>query len=219
MKTFLEWMESNIQKPPEAPNILWITGMGSQGYGAKMLAIQGYNVKQVGTITNYYAAGIGRIKRYTILQKLIGKAADAAGKSHLIANMQKHDMETQNSDFVPDVIIGASQGGAVAMQVARQYPHAKFVLIAPAWKIFNADPGDLPKDTIILQGKNDLQVPATDSQTLSQKYGFKVLFYDQGHNLPTNIVKKAVDAQLLNTRAAHLIPVPNKYGFNPKVNQ
>jgi hypothetical protein len=212
--TFAEWLiESkpgftflDPSTPPEAPNILWITGMNSQGWSARELAIRGYNVKQVGTTNNYFAAGLGRIKRYPILNTLIGKTADSLGSAHMASNAQKHDSEMKGTNFVPDVVIGASQGGAVAMQVAHEYPNTKFVLIAPAWKIFNSNPQDLPKDTIVLQGGKDIQVPPQDSEEL-KKYGFKVFFLkDEGHQIPVEYIQKAVDAQLMKTRAAHLIP-------------
>lgn len=198
MKNFYDWMENIGQ---DAPKVLWITGMGSKGLAPKMLAAQGYDVKHIGTTTNRYAAYLGRIKRFPVVNSLFGNTADRLGQTHLAANAQKHDAEKQQ-DFIPDVVVGSSQGGAVTMQVASQYPHAKFVLVAPAWRIFGADPSHLPLDTIILHGKRDIQVPPIDSEMLHKKFGFKVLFNNAGHTVPLQYIKQAIDMQL-----AHRSPI------------
>lgn len=192
---FSEWLSFYENATEAAPKVLWITGMGSTGEGPKWLAAQGYDVEHIGTTTNRYAAYLGRFKRYPVLGNMIGGMANRFGQSHLTANMQKHDKEKVGF-FQPDVIVGSSQGGAIAMQVAHKYPQAKFVLIAPAWRIFGADPSHLPSDTIIIQGKKDIQVPAIDSKMLSDRYGFRVVYTNDGHKIPKEVIKNYVDSQL-----------------------
>ena len=63
----------------------------------------------------------------------------------------------------PEVIVGSSRGGAVAMSVN---PHgARLVLIAPAWKRFDVMPS-VPSDTTILHCTSDDLVHYEDSEDL-----------------------------------------------------
>lgn len=192
---FSEWLTLYENEAEAAPKILWITGMGSTGQGPKWLAAQGYDVEHIGTTTNRYAAYLGRFKRYPLVGPVIGGMANKFGQSHLAANAQKHDKE-KIGFFQPDVVVGTSQGGAIAMQVAHKYPQAKFVLVAPAWRIFGANPENLPSDTIIIQGKRDIQVPAIDSKMLGDKYGFRVVFTNDAHHISPDVIKQYVDTQL-----------------------
>jgi hypothetical protein len=66
-------------------------------------------------------------------------------------------------DEKPDVIVGSSRGGAVAMAVDPK--DARLVLVAPAWKNFGITPS-VPSNTIILHSPNDEIVPYEDSQEI-----------------------------------------------------
>jgi predicted esterase len=178
--------------PKKIPNILYITGMNSSGIKPKILATMGYNVKTLSTTSNVMTATLGRFKRYIAAFE---KQINGLGQQFIQENIAKHDREIQG--FVPDVVVGTSQGGAVAMKLGSRYPKAKFVLNAPAWKIFNAIPENLPSDTIVLQGKKDMLVPFQDSMELKEKYGFNVrIFDDLDHQIPFPLVKMAIDKQL-----------------------
>ena len=61
----------------------------------------------------------------------------------------------------PDVVVGSSRGGAVAMSL--DLKGAKLILIAPAWKRFDA-PGRTPPGTKILHCKADDIVHYEDSE-------------------------------------------------------
>lgn len=191
---FKMWIE-NVETKLN-PKVLWITGMGSTGLAPKQLASMGYEVKSIGTTTNRYAAYLGRFKRYPSISRIFGGSADRIVDDHLKKNVEKHDREIAEEPFVPDVVVGTSQGGAVAIQVAGQYPEAKFVLGAPAWKIFNANPSRLPQDTIIIHGNRDFTVPLEDSKHVSDKFNFNLRVYDMGHTIPLEFIKNAVDDQL-----------------------
>lgn len=193
MRTFLRWLEENHGR--KIPKILWITGMGSTGTSPRQLASMGYDVKFVGTTTNRYAAYLGRFSRYQPISLFSGHVSSVI-KSHLDMNVKKHDEEMMVSNFKPDVVIGTSQGGAIAMQIAKQYPNAKFVLVAPAWKIFGANPANLPSDTIIIHGRKDIIVPIEDSLELAKKYGLNIKIYDFKHQIPLSVIKQFVDEQL-----------------------
>lgn len=67
----------------------------------------------------------------------------------------------------PDVIIGSSRGGAVAMRVAAASP-APLVLLAPAWRRFGVEPV-IRSDTRVLHGIKDDLVPLADSIELERR--------------------------------------------------
>jgi hypothetical protein len=63
----------------------------------------------------------------------------------------------------PDVIVGSSRGGAIAMAVNPR--GARLVLVAPAWKNFNVKPS-VPSGTIILHSPSDEIIPFADSRKI-----------------------------------------------------
>jgi predicted esterase YcpF (UPF0227 family) len=68
----------------------------------------------------------------------------------------------------PACVVGSSRGGAVAMSIDSK--DAKLVLIAPAWKRFNALPV-VRKNTVILHSTQDNIVPFNDSIELALETG------------------------------------------------
>tara|TARA_R110001583_G_scaffold109221_1_gene257885 strand:- start:955 stop:1401 length:447 start_codon:yes stop_codon:yes gene_type:complete len=66
-------------------------------------------------------------------------------------------------DEDPDVIVGSSRGGAVAMSVD---PHgARLVLVAPAWKNYGVPP-TVPSNTIVIHSPLDAIIPVDDSREI-----------------------------------------------------
>jgi hypothetical protein len=210
MQNFYDWLKSKSRRYTEehevSPKILWVTGMGSLGKGPRELAEMGYEVKQVGTTTNLFAAYLGFLRQYEPVNQFLGGHYQDIGRGHLSKNIEKHDEEMEDEDFEPDVVVGTSQGGAVVMQLVHNYPYSKFVLGAPAWKIFGADPSNLPKDTIIIQGEKDNRVFPRYNLQLRDRFGFEVRTYPIGHNIDTKIIKDAIDTQLRRLG----IPIPKR---------
>lgn len=68
----------------------------------------------------------------------------------------------------PQVIVGSSRGGAVALHV--KAPEARLVLLCPAWKRWAA-PVRAPAGTILLHAVEDDVVPWADSQELAAVSG------------------------------------------------
>ena len=66
----------------------------------------------------------------------------------------------------PDLVVGSSRGGAVAMSLDTK--GARVILIAPAWKRFDVQPG-LATDTTILHCTSDKIVHYEDSEDLGHK--------------------------------------------------
>lgn len=195
--SFKDWMKEKDR----SPRILWINGMNSSGTKPVKLAEMGYEVKSIGTTNHYFAAYLGRFKRYSPFA-LVRKTADSMGAKHIDDNVKKQQEESK--DFMPDVVVGTSQGGAVAMQLGNRYPNAKFVLGCPAWKIFGSKLINLPRDTIIIHGKKDLTVPVGDSIELAKNNKFELRIYNVGHGLPLQTLKIAIDDQLRRIG----IPIP-----------
>jgi predicted esterase len=91
-------------------------------------------------------------------------------------------VDTATEKFEPDVIVGTSQGGPVAMRMAKKFPKARLILLAPAWKIFNQPP-DVGPDTIVIHGRKDKVVPYQHSVELCEKNNCRLIWTDDGHDL------------------------------------
>ncbi len=100
------------------------------------------------------------------------KAQYLEGLGHDVLNphLPKEDFEesvTIAQEYIdqesPDVIVGSSRGGAVAMSVDPR--GARLVLIAPAWKRFDVAPS-IASDTTILHCTTDDIVYYEDSEEL-----------------------------------------------------
>lgn len=70
------------------------------------------------------------------------------------------------NEFQPDVIVGSSRGGAVAMAMARS--DVPLVLLAPAWRWCGVEPA-LRAEAIILHSKYDKLVSISDSRELCRR--------------------------------------------------
>lgn len=88
----------------------------------------------------------------------------------------------------PDVVVGSSRGGAVAMSV--NTCGAPVVLIAPAWKRFLSEQQmqtwDIrcePQRTIVLHSRNDNIVLPEDSDYLHEQWGVKVMDVGENHRM------------------------------------
>ncbi len=68
----------------------------------------------------------------------------------------------------PQVVVGSSRGGAVAMNI--NSGSAKLVLLCPAWKKFETAKTVKP-DTVILHSRADDVIPFADSEELIKNSG------------------------------------------------
>ncbi len=86
-------------------------------------------------------------------------------------------------ESVPDVIVGSSRGGAVAMNIdSRDVP---LVLVAPAWKTWG-EAVDVKPRTVILHSENDDVVPIEHSRELLQNSGLpdgRLVVVGQDHRM------------------------------------
>ena len=83
----------------------------------------------------------------------------------------------------PDVIVGSSRGGAVALCVKPR--GAKTVLIAPAWKRFDRTGYEMTPNTgcIILHSEADDIVSIDDSVQLSEEAGLTLIKVGSNHRM------------------------------------
>jgi hypothetical protein len=70
-----------------------------------------------------------------------------------------------------EVLVGSSRGGALVCQAR---PKVRKVLIAPAWKMFGANP-ILTRHDVILHCKADDRVPYEDSVFLANMFGCQLI--------------------------------------------
>ena len=88
----------------------------------------------------------------------------------------------------PDLVVGSSRGGAVAMCVSTR--GAPLILIAPAWQRFLSvqQLGEFKirhdsQKTIILHSDNDDVVAPADSEQLENLYGIKKICVGENHRM------------------------------------
>jgi len=80
----------------------------------------------------------------------------------------------------PQVVVGSSRGGAVAMNINSD--HARLVLLCPAWKKWGAAIIVRP-DTVILHSRSDDVVPFADSEELAWNSGATLIEVGGDHRL------------------------------------
>lgn len=160
-------------------HIVWITGMwsgkipGTGNYGA-LLKPLGYNIQTVNTKANVFAATAGRLAH--------GFAAPALLQRYGQAHIEKNkDLYRGKVEEKPDIIIGSSQGGAIALSLASEHPEVPMLLVCPAWRIFHVQPTHLHPDSIIVHGLYDKEVPIADSEYLAKKFNIPLFVTEDGH--------------------------------------
>jgi len=80
----------------------------------------------------------------------------------------------------PQVVVGSSRGGAVAMNI--NSGDARLVLLCPAWKKYGTAKTVKP-GTVILHSRADDVVPFADSEELARNSGAKLIEAGNDHRL------------------------------------
>ena len=83
------------------------------------------------------------------------------------------------ADVEPDLVIGSSRGGAVAMATNTMVPT---ILICPAWGKY-CPWGAARGSTVILHAKSDRIVPISDSKLLSKTFGCELIEIGKDHRM------------------------------------
>jgi len=82
--------------------------------------------------------------------------------------------------FRPEIVVGSSRGGAVAMNISSGT--AKLVLLCPAWQNWGTVKTVRP-DTVILHSRADDVIPFTDSEALVTNSGARLIEVGSDHRL------------------------------------
>ncbi len=170
------------QLPPAYPNpplvssakVLFIGGINSRGSKGSYIQRMGYN-----TLIPQLSSNNSITTAAWCLPGLLRSLSGIDGyKQSLLA-----EVYGQLKDFVPDIIVGSSQGGALAMIVQKEkFPSANLLLLAPAWKTFDVEPL-VPQNTIIIHGRKDWLVSPRESKILANKSDCKLILMDDDHHL------------------------------------
>lgn len=80
----------------------------------------------------------------------------------------------------PDIVVGSSRGGAVAMNI--EVGDAKLVLLCPAWKRWGKAT-TVKKNTIILHSRLDDVIPFAENEELARNSGAKLIEVGSDHRL------------------------------------
>jgi hypothetical protein len=83
----------------------------------------------------------------------------------------------------PDIIVGSSRGGAVAMNL--KSGEAKSVLLCPAWRKWG-DAKTVKPNTILLHSRSDEVIPFEDSEDLARASGAMLIEVGEDHRLADN---------------------------------
>lgn len=154
-------------------NILFIGGINSTHTKAHQLRYEGYTVASPKLSDNNLIAGAARF--------LPSFCRGITGAGAYVNNLRKEVLRSLK--VYPDLVIGSSQGGAVAMALQKDLPESKYLLIAPAWNTFGVEP-EVKSDTIIVHGSDDWVVPLRDSKKLAKLNKCSLEVVNDSHHLP-----------------------------------
>jgi pimeloyl-ACP methyl ester carboxylesterase len=88
--------------------------------------------------------------------------------------------QAEFDEHQPQVVVGSSRGGAVAMNISSR--DAKLVLLCPAWKNWGTARAVRP-DTVILHSRADDVIPFADSEELARNSGATLIEVGTDHRL------------------------------------
>ena len=93
------------------------------------------------------------------------------------------------NEIKPDLIVGSSRGGAVAMNI--QSENIPLILLAPAWRFFGRKDRTKSSSTII-HSASDTLVPIDDSRKLSANSNCQLIIAGSDHRLNCEEGKNAL---------------------------
>lgn len=96
-------------------------------------------------------------------------------------------------EFRPDVIVGSSRGGTVAMNMERG--NTPLILLAPAWKQWGKA-RTIKKNTVVIHSVHDEIVAFQDSVELCEASGVRLISAGDDHQLNCNEGRRAMERAL-----------------------
>jgi pimeloyl-ACP methyl ester carboxylesterase len=143
--------ESSEEKYNDAMRILFLHGWHSVPGGVKPTYLKDHG--------------------HTVINPALDDDDFAAAVATAQAEFDKHK---------PEVVVGSSRGGAVAMNI--NSGTAKLVLLCPAWKNWGTAKTVRP-DTVILHSRADDVIPFADSEELAANSGAALIEVGNDHRL------------------------------------
>lgn len=95
--------------------------------------------------------------------------------------------------FRPDVVVGSSRGGAVAMNI--DTGDTPLILLAPAWRRFGDKKTINKSNVTVIHSPNDAAIAHQDSQLLVSKFG-KLISVGEDHRLNCKEGQQAMENAL-----------------------
>jgi predicted esterase len=139
--------------------VLFLHGLHSNQWGAKSLALiaRGHDVLTP-ELPGDWTTAVGAKIPFLF-----------SGRRERHWNNALQIAEESYEAFEPDVVVGSSRGGAIAMAlVQKQKAQVPHVLVAPAWRLFGVKP-IVGEKCIIYHGTLDTLVSIEDSRELQRK--------------------------------------------------
>jgi hypothetical protein len=102
----------------------------------------------------------GKSSQKSHLLRLYGFNSRVLQVSNLSLTIAQRQLSKTIEEWKPDLILGNSRGGAVAMGIETDIPT---ILLAPAWRIFGVKPIVYPKTVTIIHSQFDDIVKLEDS--------------------------------------------------------
>lgn len=99
-------------------------------------------------------------------------------------------------EFQPDVIVGSSRGGSVAMNM--NSGDTPMVLLAPAWRRWG-NARSVKKNTVVIHSVHDEIVPFEDSVELCQASGSRLIAAGEDHRLNCREGRRAMEKALFQS--------------------
>ena len=154
---------------------------GEKGNGVKILFLHGWNSVPGGVKPTFLKAHGHEVINPALPHEDFAEAVRIAQ-----AEFDKHR---------PQVVVGSSRGGAVAMNIYSG--DAKLVLLCPAWRKYGTVTTVKP-DTVILHSRADDVVPFADSEELVRNSGATLIEVGSDHRLadpePLAAMRRACEA-------------------------
>jgi hypothetical protein len=116
----------------------------------------------------------------------------------------------------PDIVVGFSRGGAIAMDIDSAF--VPLILIAPAWRKWLAATQVKP-NTVILHSAMDRVIPIADSLALIRRHGLPtqaLRVVGESHAMADRLALDALSSAVTAVGESKLIMARDEYAMNPR---
>ncbi len=97
--------------------------------------------------------------------------------------------QTAFDEALPDVVVGSSRGGAIAMDIS--VGDTRLVLVAPAWMALGKAE-TVPSSATVLHSPNDDVIPFEHSRQLAERSGCRLVAVGEDHGMTDETTLQAL---------------------------